>query len=203
MSGFGSMVSSKRNLLMAVANIEAHRWTRKEYERMAAKGFFAPEARVELIDGVVYDMAPQNSPHSSALHRGLRVLQQAFPDHYVRIQSPLALGEDSAPEPDLAVVLGMLEDYDHSHPTTAVLVIEVADESLSYDRKRKAPLYASHGIPEFWLVNLKTSCLEVFRAPMDGAYQSRSELRSGDHVSPLVRPEISIAVAELFPSPRI
>jgi Uma2 family endonuclease len=197
------MVSSKRKLPMAVANIEAHRWTRKEYERMAAKGFFAPEARVELIDGVVYDMAPQNSPHSSALHLGLRALQQAFPDHYVRIQSPLALGEVSAPEPDLAVVPGTIEDYYDSHPTTAVLVIEVADESLSHDRKRKAPLYARHEIPEFWLVNLKTRSLEVFRAPVEGDYQNRTVLRAGDSVSPLVRPEVSILVAELFPSPRI
>lgn len=187
---------------MAVANFEAHRWTRKEYERMAAKGFFAPEARVELIDGIVYDMAPQNSPHSSALHRGLRVLQQTFPDYYVRIQSPLSLGEDSAPEPDLAVVPGTIEDYDHSHPATALLVVEVADESLSYDRKRKVPLYARHGIPELWLVNLKTRSLEIYRTPVDGAYQSRSELRGGDQVSPLVRPEVSIAVAELFPSGR-
>lgn len=182
--------------------MEAHRWTRNDYDRMAAVGLLTPDARVELIDGTIYDRPAQTSSHASAVHRGLRVLQQAFPDHYVRIQSPLSLGEDSAPEPDLAVVPGTIEDYFHSHPITAVLVVEVADESLSHDRKRKAPLYARHEIPELWLVNLRTGSLEVYRAPVDGAYQSRSELRGGDHVSPLVRPEVSIAVIDLFPSGR-
>lgn len=188
---------------MAGSVIKAHLWTRNDYGRMAAAGLLAPDARVELINGTIYDRPPQTSLHSTSLHLGLRVLQRAFPDHYVRIQSPLALGEDSAPEPDLAVVPGAIEDYDHSHPTTAVLVVEVADESLSHDRKRKAPLYARHGIPEFWLVNLKTSSLEVFRAPLEGDYQNRTVFRAGDSVSPLARPEVSILVAELFPSSRI
>lgn len=188
---------------MADSVVKAHLWTRNDYGRMAAAGLLAPDARVELINGTIYDRPPQTSLHSSALHRGLRVLQQVFPDHYVRIQSPLALGEDSAPEPDLAVVPGTIEDYYDSHPTTALLVIEVADESLHHDRKRKAPLYARHEIPEFWLVNLKTISLEVHRTPVDGDYQNRTVFRASDSVSPLVRPEISILVAELFPSPRI
>src|SRR5262245_55801365 len=101
---------------MAVAANDIHRWTREEYERMGSKGFFAPGARVELIDGVVYDMSPQKGPHANAVHRGLRCLQSAFPGYYIRIQAPLALSDDSEPEPDLAVVPGQLEDYDDDHP---------------------------------------------------------------------------------------
>jgi Uma2 family endonuclease len=182
---------------MAVA-VEVHRWTQKEYERMAAEGLFSPDARVELIDGIVYDRTQQNGPHASAVHRGLKVLEKAFPDHYIRVQSPLALTEDGEPEPDLAVVPGAIDDYDESHPSTALLVVEVADHSLSHDRSVKIPLYARSGIPEAWLQNLKRKTLEVYRDPMDGIYQTKLVLRMGDTVSPLAMPGAQIPVADLF-----
>jgi len=185
---------------MAVAAVDVHRWTREEYERMAAEGYFAPDSRVELIEGVVYDMSPQNSAHTSGLHRGLRLLNAVFADAYIRVQSPLALGEASEPEPDLAVVPGRLEDYEGAHPTTARLVVEVADSSLAHDRLRKIPVYARHGIPEAWLLDLKARRLEVHRDPLDGVYRTRRVLRAGAAVSPLARPEARIAVADLLPA---
>jgi Putative restriction endonuclease len=100
---------------MAVA-VEVHRRTRKDYERMAAEGLLSPDAWVELIDGIVYDRTPQNGPHASAVHRGLKILERTFPDHYIRVQSPLALSEDGEPEPDLAVVPGAIDDYDEGPP---------------------------------------------------------------------------------------
>lgn len=184
---------------MAVAATDVHRWTREEYERMAAEGLFAPDARVELIDGIVYDMSPQKGPHASAVHRVLRVLQSVFPDSYVRIQAPLALSDDSEPEPDLALVPGQLEDYDQDHPTTALLIVEVADSSLAHDKEHKIPLYARCGIPEAWLVNIPAKTLEVFRDPGRDRYRSHQVLRIGDTASPLARPEARIAVADLFP----
>lgn len=184
---------------MAIAAADVHRWTREEYERMVAKGLFAPDTRVELLDGIVYDMTPQNSPHASAVHRGLRPLQSIFPDHYIRIHAPLALSDDSEPEPDLAVVPGQLEDYDQSHPTTALLVVEVADSSLGHDKERKIPLYARCGIPEAWLLNVPAKTLEVHREPGKGRYRIRQVLRLGDTVSPLARPEAQLSVADLFP----
>jgi len=184
---------------MAVAANDVHRWKREEYERMAAQGFFPPEARVELVDGIVYDMAPQNSPHTTGLHLGLQFLSRAFPDCYVRVQSPLALDDDSEPEPDLAVAEGKIVDYAKSHPATALLVIEVSDQSLAHDRNRKIPLYARSGIPEAWLLNLKAKTLEVYRDPGMGAYRSRQILRAGATISPLARPEAQIVVADLFP----
>lgn len=184
---------------MAVAAVEVHRWTREEYERMAAKGFFAPDARVELIDGIVYDMTPQGSFHSAGVRACQEILGRIFSGGFdVRVQMPLALGEVSEPEPDIAVVRGSYQDYAFSQPTAAELVVEVADQSLGHDRKRKIPDYAQAGVPEAWLMNLKATVLEVYRDPMDGAYQTKLVLRMGDTVSPLAMPGAQIPVADLF-----
>ena len=184
---------------MAVAAVEAHRWTREEYERMAAKGFFAPDTRVELVDGIVYDMTPQGSFHSAGVRACQQNLERIFSGtHDVRAQMPLALGDCSEPEPDIAVVQGSYEDYAFAQPTTAVLVVEVADKSLAHDRKRKIPDYAQAGIPEAWLMNLKAAVLEVYRDPAEGVYQTRLKIRIGETVSPLAKPGAEIAVAELF-----
>jgi len=193
------MVSPRRNLPMAVAAVETHRWTREEYERMAAKGLFAPDVRVELVDGIVYDMTPQGSFHSAGVCACQKSLEKIFRDgHHVRVLMPLALGDCSEPEPDIAVVRGSYEDYAFAQPTAAVLIVEVGDKSLSYDRKQKIPDYARTGVPEAWLMNLKAAVLEVYRDPVDGVYQTRLKFRIGDKVSPLARPAAEIAVADLF-----
>jgi Uma2 family endonuclease len=186
---------------VAVPTIKAHRWKREEYERLAVQGFFSGQ-RVELVAGVIYDLVPQNSHHATAFRLTQEALRIAFPpgsNHEIRGQLPLALGEDSQPEPDIAVVSGMIRDYRDSHPTTALLIVEIADSSLLHDRKRKIPLYARHEIPESWLLNITRRILEVYRDPMGGVYQTRVILREGDTVSPLSRPEAAIAVAELLP----
>ncbi len=167
---------------------------------MAADGFFHPEARVELVDGIVYDMAPQSSFHSTAVCALQEALRGIFSSGCtLRVQMPLALGDDAEPEPDLAVVPGRFEDYAFAHPSTALLVAEVADSSLVHDRRRKGPLYARNGIPEFWLVDLTRKTLEVHRQPEGGIYRSRTLLAQEDSVSPLLRPDAVLAVASLFP----
>jgi Uma2 family endonuclease len=185
---------------MAVAEIEQHHWTRKEYERMVAKGLFGPEAKVELVEGVVYDMMAHGSVHAAGVRLVEKALQKIFSSGFdVRGQMPLALSRDSEPEPDVAVVEGGARDYVRSHPTTAVLVVEVSDQSLGHDRKRKLPLYARSGIPEAWILNLRERTLEVYREPSDGLYRSRTALVDEDTVSPLARPEAVISVADLLP----
>lgn len=187
---------------MAIAAIEAHHWTREEYERLASSGAFPPEARMELIEGVIYDMAAQNSLHATGyrlVHEALRSVFLVESGCDIRGQLPLALGEDSEPEPDVAVVRGGIRDFRDSHPTTAILVVEVADSSLLHDRKRKIPLYARAGIPEYWILNLIRRTLEVYREPCDAAYLSRTILRAGDTVSPLARPEIRMRIGDLLP----
>ena len=187
---------------MALANLEARRWTRQEYERLVDRGLLPPGKRVELIEGVIYDLPPQNSSHATGCqlaHEALRVVFPPDRGYTIRAQFPLALSDDSEPEPDLAVVRGSIRDFSDSHPTTALLVVEVADSSLLHDRKRKIPLYARFGIPEAWLLNLIRRTLEVCRDPVDGVYQTRIVLRVGDTVSPLGCPEAVIAVSDLLP----
>ncbi|HEX3528606.1 MAG TPA: Uma2 family endonuclease [Thermoanaerobaculia bacterium] len=185
---------------MAVADIDLYRWTREEYERLVESGAFPSEAKLELVDGLVYQMAPQTSFHSTGVRAAQEGLGRAFTDGFdIRVQMPLVLGESSEPEPDVAVVTGHFSDYSFSHPTTAVLVVEVAERSLSHDRQKKIPLYARAGIPEAWLLVLPQRILEVYREPRDGAYRSRTVLKLGEAVSPLASPGVSIPVAAFFP----
>ncbi len=112
---------------------------------------------------------------------------------------PLVLGEDSAPEPDVALVAGSLRDYRDAHPRTALLVVEVADASLAHDRFRKVPLYARAGLPEYWLLDIARPALEVYRDPSPEGYRTKMVLGRGDAVSPLALPEAAIQVADLLP----
>lgn len=187
---------------MAVASLDAHRLSRKEYERLVSAGSFPPGTRVELLDGILYDMPPQDGPHVTGIHLALRALQTVFPSGYIRVQSPLALDDFSEPEPDLALVPGGILDYEEGHPPTAILVVEVADSSLMQDRQRKIPLYARAAIPDAWILNVRRKELEVFRDPVEGRYRSRTVLRIGDSIAPLARPAVSIQVADLFPPSR-
>ncbi|HYO15073.1 MAG TPA: Uma2 family endonuclease [Thermoanaerobaculia bacterium] len=186
---------------MAAPAIDVRRWTREEYEHLVEQGFFGPEERLELVDGIIYEMTPQKSGHAAGVRLAHRALEQMFPEGFdVRGQMPLALSPTSEPEPDLSVVTGSPRDYVKGHPTSAVLVIEVSDSTLPRDRS-KQKLYAEAGIPDSWILNLIDGCLEVRRDPDPelGTYRTQFVLRAGDRVSPLARPEASIAVEDLLP----
>src|SRR5262245_54004413 len=125
-------------------------WTRKEFYRMAALGLFRHQ-RVELIEGVIIQMPPMLEPHAAGIEKTRRALEAVFgPDHWARAQMPLHLRRRSAPYPDIAVVPGGPGDY-QTAPTTALLVCEISDTTLTYDRGRKASLYASAGISDYWI----------------------------------------------------
>jgi Uma2 family endonuclease len=186
---------------MAVPAIDSRRFTREEYEHLVEQGFFGPEERLELVDGVIYEMTPQKSGHAAGVRLAHRKLERIFPEGFdVRGRMPLALGPMSEPEPDLAVVTGSPRDYARKHPTGAVLVVEVSDSTLHHDR-RKQKLYAEAGIPDSWILNLVDGCLEVYRDPdpTQGIYRTRLVLKAGDRISPLASPEASFAVADLLP----
>jgi Uma2 family endonuclease len=183
---------------MSLPAVELHRFTREEYHRMGAEGLFP--ARVELIEGAIYDMSPQKSVHAVVVSLVEEALRSAFgAGYYVRVQMPLTLGDDSEPEPDVAVVRGGPRDYLAGHPGTALLVVEVADSSLQYDRKAKLPLYARFGVPEALLINLIRPSIEVYREPAPGGYRSRTVLRRGDAMTLLALPSPRFAVADLLP----
>ena len=175
------------------------RFTREEYEHLVKEGFFHPGERVELIEGYLYEMSPQDSWHASGIQALKEILTPIFKKGYdIRFQMPLALGLDSEPEPDVAIVRGHWRDYRNSHPTTAALIVEVADTTLLYDRDSKGRLYASAGILDYWILNRRDTCLEVMRDPRDGKYLSRTILKGGDMVSPLAKLGISIPVSNLL-----
>jgi Uma2 family endonuclease len=185
-------------------DVITRRWRRTEYERLVDLGIFVGE-RLELLDGVLVVREPQGSSHAAIVTQIGQVLAAAFgPGWHPRLQAPLALGEHSEPEPDVAVVTGGARDYIAAHPPTAVLVIEVADSSLRLDRRFKAEVYARAGLQEYWIVNLGESALEVHREPELGTddlwrYRSIEVLRPPASVRPLAVPRVEISVADLLP----
>ena len=145
-------------------------------------------------------MTAQGSRHAAIVDRAGEVLRGVFGDGCrVRMQCPLAMGDDSEPEPDLAVVPGRALDYVDAHPTTALLVVEVSDDSLRRDRTVKQRLYARHGIPEYWIIALPEERVEVYREPSDAGYRTVFMRRAGETLTPLARPAETIAVSDLLP----
>jgi Uma2 family endonuclease len=182
------------------ATVQRKHWTSKEYFKLAELGFLDEDSRVELIAGEIYSMAPQNSRHATAITLCDGALRASGADGLVfRIQLPLALADDSVPEPDLAIVSGAIRDYANKHPTTALLVVEVSDSTSSHDHRVKTALYARYNISEFWLLDLQAGVLEVYREPRRGIYRLHKILTAEDIVSPLFAPNIEILVDDLLP----
>jgi Uma2 family endonuclease len=170
---------------------------------LADRGVLGPDDRVELLEGVIVSMAPQEVSHAAGVFRTHQALQRALGERgLVRVQLPLLAGRHSLPEPDVAVVPGAVADYDRDHPTGALLVVEVAGSSLKQDRLTKGAIYAAAGIPEYWIVNLVDDCLEVRREPVRGArrYARSTVARRGERVAVTALPGVSIAVDDLLPS---
>jgi len=178
------------------------RYTAERYFALVDEGVLRPDDRVELLEGVIVAMSPQNPPHASALHRAYEALRTALATRaLVRVQMPLILGISSVPEPDVAVVPGRLADYDAAHPTTALLVVEVADSSLPVDRLTKAAIYGTAGIPEYWIVNLRDDVVEVLRDPdtKNGRYRATERVGRGGRIALAAFADATVGVDDLLP----
>lgn len=188
--------------MSAVLNppLQPHRFTREEYDRMVEAGVFAPDARLELLEGEIINMTPQKSRHATAVRLVEDALRAAPGTGFdVRMQMPLSLEDYSEPQPDVAVVKGNPRDYRDAHPSWALLVVEVAEASLDYDRRRKLPVYARAGIPEYWILDVEGETLEVHREPAGDGYGQRQVLRAGDSVSLPGGMAGAIAVSDILP----
>jgi Uma2 family endonuclease len=173
-------------------------WTCAEFHRFGDMGVFEGR-RAMLIDGVIMEEGPMNPPHAMTLGLVGEALRVAFGVGWrVRGRSPLVLGQDLDPVPDLAVVPGKPRDYS-DHPASADLVIEVADSSLAFDTNQKRLLYARAGIRDFWVVDVNGRRLLVYRDPIGGDYATQQALEPADAVSPLAAPAAVIQVADLLP----
>jgi Uma2 family endonuclease len=184
--------------------LQRHRVTVENYHLMAEVGILAPDARVELIDGEVIDMAPMKSRHAwvvSELYE--RLTEQAAKQFNFRSQTPLHLSPHSEPEPDLMVLRRREDGYKASHPEASdvLLLIEVSDTTLGYDLRVKLPLYARHGVPEVWIVDLENHRLRVFRKPVDDDYTEAWALdgtEAAEALAPAAAPGLTIQLSGLL-----
>jgi len=187
--------------------VVTRRFKRVEYERLAELGFFQPGERLELLDGLLVVREPQASPHATAIRLAAAALRAAFGGGFIiEPQLPVALDDDSEPEPDVSVVAGEARDYLRSHPSRPVLIVEVAHSRLAVDRTVKLNLYARAGITDYWIVNLVENVVEVYRepvaspaAPYGWRYASVVIARPPEALTPLAAPHARVAVADLLP----
>lgn len=183
---------------------KVHKWTRTEYYKMAEIGFFEGK-RVELIEGEIIEMSPMKTFHATAVGLAIAILAEVFSkDFSIRSQLPMSFGIRSEPEPDIAVVKGSVRDFTVSHPKTAELIIEISDTTLRYDRTAKTKLYAQNKIQDYWILNLKSRCLEVYRQPKKDSklgfiYTESRIFTETDEVSPMAMPGAKIKITDLLP----
>lgn len=176
-----------------------HRWSVAEYHQMAKSGLLDETDRVELIEGELIDMAPIGSKHAFRVDRIARALQLAIGNAFlVRVQNPVLLGEHSEPQPDIALVKD--KNYSDAHPVAedVLLIVEVSDTTLEYDRDVKLALYARHGIPEVWLFDVKAGELTVYREPAEGQYRLARKPMATESVSPKLVPIVAIALSDVL-----
>lgn len=172
-----------------------------DYYRMAEVNILTENDHVELINGELFDMAPIGSFHAGLVTRLSRLLIKKLGDMaIVTVQNPLYLAEFSAPEPDIAVLKPRTDDYMQSLPTAqdVLLLIEVADTSLQYDRSVKLPLYAKHKIPEVWLIDAKEKRLDIYQQPDNDYYCLHLRPKANEAIQPLLVASISIDTQVLF-----
>lgn len=176
--------------------------TSAEYIQLIEQGVLTEGDRVELIEGAVVEKMTPGHRHVGRVSRLTHLFVRHFGDRVmVSAQSPVLLTDVSMPEPDL-VVLHVRDDFyegSYATPHDILLVVEVADSSLAYDRLRKARLYAAAEVTEYWLINLRDDVLEVYRQPTPQGYASATILRRGDRVALGASPELELAVEELVP----
>ena len=173
------------------------RWTCSEFHRFGDAGLFEGR-RAMLIDGVILEEGPMNPPHAIALELVEEAIRSAFGAGWrVRSLSPLVLGQALDPEPDIAVIAGTPRSSS-VQPTTADLVIEVADSSLTFDTTEKRLLYARAGIRDYWVVDVNGRRLLVFRDPRGGDYATQQALGPADAIAPLAAPAAAVRVSDLL-----
>ena len=193
--------------MVRVEPVRTRRWTRVEYGRLIEHGFLDEDDPIELVDGLLLVKEPQYTPHATAVTLVAEALRAVFGAGWVvRQQLPMALDDRSEPEPDVCVVPGAPRDYLQTHPTSAVLIVEVAFSGLAIARGRKAAMYARNGVTDYWILNLVGRVLEVHREPvrLRGArrpwgYSAIHSVGPDDAVSPLALPSARVAVADLLP----
>ncbi|HEX8069660.1 MAG TPA: Uma2 family endonuclease [Pyrinomonadaceae bacterium] len=181
--------------------IAKYYFTVAQYERMAEVGVLSPDCRVELIEGEIVKMSPIGKRHAACVNRLNRLLGQALGTAaIVSVQNPIRLDDYSEPQPDVALLKPRADFYEQALPAPAdvLLVIEVCDTTLEYDRQIKLPLYARAGLPEVWLVNLADEQIETYAHPAADAYQTNARHQRGADVQAHTIAGLHPAAADIF-----
>lgn len=177
-------------------------WTVNEYRRMTETGILDPDERVELIDGQIVSMSAKNPPHAATNLCAADYLRNLLTGlALIRIQDPVTLSANSEPEPDIAVVQidpRMYQDF-HPAPANILLLVEIADTTLKTDRQRKGHAYAKAGIADYWILDVNTRQVYVFREPVAGNYRQETIFDEDGILSMLAFPEIEVQLGRLFP----
>jgi Uma2 family endonuclease len=183
------------------SQITHHLFTADEYDQMITAGILTENDLVELINGEIVEMSPINVPHVTCVIRATRLFSRDLAHGaFVSVQNPIRLDEWSQPEPDIAL-LSLREDVyaaGLAEPEDILLLVEVADTSLHYDRAVKVPLYARAGIQDVWLVNLAGREIEVYREPTAAGYRVMTRLFPEDTAVPLAFPDVSFTVDDIL-----
>ena len=186
---------------MSLPEISRYYFTVAEFERMGEAGVFTKDARLELIEGEIIEMSPIGSRHAACVSFLNRFLNRAVGDiALVSVQNPIRLNDFSEPEPDIALLRLRDDFYRDAHPTPAdvLLIIEVADTTLAYDRQVKMPLYAKAGVAEVWIINLTEEQIEIYAEPADGTYQTIVNFRRGEEARAHTIANLAVSVADVL-----
>ena len=181
---------------------ETRKFTADEYYRMGEAGILKHDERVELIEGEIIAMPPIGPAHAWEVALSTKLFFSLEDERFiVQSQNPVHLDDGSEPQPDIMLIRPRAEGYGAAHPTPSdvLLVVEVSDSSLEYDRQTKAHLYGRAGIPETWVKNLPEDCIERFTEPGPEGYAQHSVHRRGETLTPLSLPDLELAVADLLP----
>jgi Uma2 family endonuclease len=178
-----------------------HKLTVADYHRVGQTGVLGEDDRVELIDGEIVDMAPIGSEHAGTVTLLAKLFQEGAGDSaVVWVQNPVSLDSGSEPQPDLALLRPKADFYRSGHPdpTDVLLLVEVADASMRYDREVKLPLYARHGVPEVWLVDLQNRRFEFFLRPNAAEYESHQVFEKLPNFAPEGLPVCQVNLSALW-----
>ncbi len=186
---------------MNAPELSRHKLNVDDYQQMITAGILTSEHHVELLEGELFNMSPIGPLHSSKTNRLNLLLVQALGDKaIVSVQNPILLGSDSAPQPDLSILRPRADFYETAHPNAedVLLLIEIADSTVTSDRAYKLPLYARHDIPEVWLLDVNQQQLEIYRQPAQNQYHDRQLANANGHVCLSQLPEVEIALSKLW-----
>lgn len=185
---------------MSVQAARKH-FTVDEYHRMGQAGVFSEDDRVELVEGEILMMSPIGSYHAASVKQVSSEFHNILGGRaIVSVQDPIALNDLSEPQPDIALIRPRADFYRHALPTASdvLLIIEVADTSVDYDRDIKLPAYARSGIPEVWLADIPAETVTAHTEPANGVYRTVRTYRRGDSITPLHFPDLSIEVTSIL-----